>query len=54
MQQRDLKTYQNVSEISRSCQNFARPTFFEVPFATPSWESLVITWEVSFTEVLHS
>ena len=24
----------NVSEISRSCQNFPRPTFFEVPFAT--------------------
>ena len=26
----------NASEISRSCQNFPRPTFFEVPFATPS------------------
>ena len=25
----------NTSEISRSCQNFPRPTFFEVPFATP-------------------
>ena len=25
----------NVSEISRSCQNFPRPTFLEVPFATP-------------------
>ena len=25
----------NASEISRSCQNFPRPTFFEVPFATP-------------------
>ena len=24
----------NASEISRSCQNFPRPTFFEVPFAT--------------------
>ena len=24
---------QNVSEISRSCQNFSRPTFFKVPFA---------------------
>ena len=34
----------NVSEISRSCQNFPRPTFFEVPFATPNtdlgqWQS---------------
>ena len=26
----------NASEISRSCQNFLRPTFFEVPFATPN------------------
>ena len=26
----------NVSEISRSCQNFPRLTFFEVPFATPT------------------
>ena len=25
----------NAFEISRSCQNFPRPTFFEVPFATP-------------------
>ena len=25
----------NISDISRSCQNFARPTFFKVPFATP-------------------
>ena len=26
----------NASKISRFCQNFPRPTFFEVPFATPS------------------
>ena len=26
----------NASEISGSCQNFPRPTFFEVPFATPT------------------
>ena len=26
----------NTSEISRSCQNFPRPTFFAVPSATPS------------------
>ena len=26
----------NPSEISSSCQNFPRPTFFEVPFATPN------------------
>ena len=26
----------NASEISRSCPNFPRPTFFEVPFATPN------------------
>ena len=25
----------NASEVSRSCQNFPRPTFFEVPVATP-------------------
>ena len=25
----------NASEISRTCQNFPRPTFFVVPFATP-------------------
>ena len=25
----------NAFEISRSCQNIPRPTFFEVPFATP-------------------
>ena len=25
----------NASEISRSSQNFPRPTFFEVPFAAP-------------------
>ena len=25
----------NISDISRSCQNFPRPTFFKVPFATP-------------------
>ena len=24
----------NAFDISRSCQNFPRPTFFEVPFAT--------------------
>ena len=35
MQKRDFETYQKRSEISRSCQNFPRPTFFEVPFATP-------------------
>ena len=29
------KLIKNASEISRSCQNFLRPTFFEVPFATP-------------------
>ena len=33
---RDL--IKNASEISRSCQNFPRPTFFEVPFATPNIE----------------
>ena len=26
----------NAFKISRSCQNFARPTFFEVPFGTPN------------------
>ena len=26
----------NTSEISRSCQNCPKPTFFEVPFYTPS------------------
>ena len=30
MQKRDFETYQ-----TRSCQNFPRPTFLEVPFATP-------------------
>ena len=34
MKKQDFETYQ-ASEISRSCQNFPRPTFFEVPFATP-------------------
>ena len=33
MKKRDFK---NASEISRSCQNFPRPTFFNVPFGTPS------------------
>ena len=38
MKKRDFETsrlIKNASEISRSCQNFPRPTFFEVPFATP-------------------
>ena len=35
MQKRDFETYQKCSEILRSGQNFPRPTFFEVPFATP-------------------
>ena len=36
MQKRDFETDQNAFEISRSYQNFSRPTFFEVPFATPT------------------
>ena len=35
MQKRDFETYQKRPEISRSSQNFPRPTFLEVPFATP-------------------
>ena len=34
----------NAFEISRSCQNFPRPTFFEVPFATSSVD-VDKTWE---------
>ena len=36
MQKREFETIKNAFEISRSCQNFPRPTFFEVPFATPT------------------
>ena len=37
MQKRDFETYQKrLCEISGSCQNFPRPTFFEVPFTTPT------------------
>ena len=38
MKKRDFETYQKCFrdfEISRSCQNFLRRTFFEVPFTTP-------------------
>ena len=39
MQKRDFtRLIQNAFEISRSCQNFQRPTFFEVPFATPNMQ----------------
>ena len=31
-----LRLIKNASEILRSCQNFPRPKFFEVPFATPT------------------
>ena len=36
MQKWDFETYQNAFESSRSYQNFSRPTFFEVPFTTPT------------------
>ena len=40
----------NVSEISRSCQNFPRPKFFEVPFATPNMSQEKRLWLIVLCE----
>ena len=39
----------NASEISRYCQNVPRPTFFEVPFATPILMSRAVDGKVENT-----
>ena len=41
----------NSSEISRSCQNVQRPTFFEVPFATPNE---FVEWHTTRLEKWHN
>ena len=41
----------NSSEISISCQNFQRPTFFEVPFATPND---FVEWHATRLEKWHN
>ena len=38
------RVIKNALKISRSCQNFPRPTFFEVPFATPHSQSVSIVF----------
>ena len=48
MQKREFETIQNAFKISRSCQNFPRPTFFEVPFATPTVFPQIIAWAIIF------
>ena len=44
----------NASEISRSCQNFSRPTFFEVPFATPIPETNMVIYNVGVRDEMIS
>ena len=44
----------NASEISRSCQNSPRPTFFEVPFATPIRETNTAIYNVGVRDEMIS
>ena len=46
-----LRPIKNASEISRSGQNFPRPTFFEIPFYTPTLRGCAAQHSIPFASL---